>query len=143
MFFFSLRAQASIEYLLVVGISLLLISPIAVLFVYQSNSLSSEVNAQQLERIGHDVVSSAEEVFYLGPPSQKVLKAYFPEGLSAVSVYSNGVVFNLSLGKGVYSYPAYSSINNINLSGSISTFPGLHVLLIKAVDEGVVISEIT
>ncbi len=137
----SSRGQVSMEYLMVVGLSFLLITPLAVLFVYQSNSMSSEIQAVQMERVGQEIISSAEEVFYLGSPTQKVLKVYFPERLSSVTVESQAVVFNMTVGDSTLSYPAYSELS-LNMSGSIGNYPGPHILLIKSEENTVNIAEL-
>ena len=127
----SRRAQMSMEYLAVVGLSLLMIIPMVVLYYRESASLQSDVAASQLEKIGLSLIDAAEEVYYLGPPSQKALVVTFPRGVSSVVVDPELLTFTYMTPDGE-SVLSFSSSLPLNMSGSLRAFPGPHHILVSA-----------
>lgn len=128
------------EYLLVVGLSMLLIIPTIAIFATQSISLREDIASAQVERIGQELLGSAEEVYYLGPPTQKEVIITLPEGVTNISIDGQEIVFQYHYDGGIFTYPLYSELP-LNLSGNITRFQGLHTITVKAEETGIVISE--
>lgn len=137
--FLSIKGQVSMEYMTIMGLSLLLLMPLVVIFAQQSNSLQEEVDAVQIEKIGLSIIDSAEELFFLGSPSQKLLEIYFPNSIEQITIESQAIVFYYNDNE---SFAAESSLP-LNLTGTINIHPGIHNVLIKAETANINISELT
>ena len=134
------KAQVSMEYLAVIGISLFLIMPMVIIFYERSGSLQDDVNAAQLEKIGLDIIDAAEEAYYLGPPTQKSLDINLPQGIQAVTIGAEDVTFDYTTLQGTSSLSLTSKLP-LNMSGTINTHPGPQTLIIKAHKNGISINE--
>ena len=64
------KAQASMEYLLVAGLIILVILPSIYIFYSYSHRSNVEISQSQLNKVGRGIVDAAEEVYYLGEPLQ-------------------------------------------------------------------------
>ncbi len=126
------------EYLAVIGLSLLFIMPMIVIFFDQTNSLQEEIDYAHIEKIQTVLIDAAEEIYYIGPPSQKQLDIYFPEHIKSVLVQDQEIQISIeSLSTPLIQYTQLP----LNLTGSISTHAGIHHVTVTATDTGVTISE--
>ena len=134
------RAQISLEYLSIVGLSFLLLIPMIIIFYEQSGSLKDEIDAAQIEKAALELIGAAEEVYYLGEPSQKHLSLYFPASVESVTVEDDHLLITYATISGTADYTTYTPLP-LNLSGVIDAYPGQHRLLVQAHDEGITIIE--
>jgi uncharacterized protein (UPF0333 family) len=131
------RAQVSMEYILIISFSLLLAMPLVIIFLYNSSAFNTSVVNSQSGKVLQEIVGAAETVHYLGEPSQKIVSVYFPKSVQQV-IFSDKYVAMVMNETGsthyIYKY------SNINFTGNITTYPGLHVLKIAAVNNTVSIT---
>ena len=78
--------QVAMEYILTVGIVLIIVIPTAVIFYRQASYSADEINFAQIDKFGRDVVANAEKVYYLGHPSRIVLQERLPDKVENISV---------------------------------------------------------
>lgn len=128
------KAQVSMEYILIISFSLLLAMPLAVIFLYNSSAFNTNVVNSQAGKVLQEIVGAAETVHYLGEPSQKVISVYFPKNVKSV-IFAHKYVA-MVLDDGGISHYVYKH-SNINFTGNISVYPGLHLLKITAVNNTV------
>lgn len=133
------RAQASMEYLLVMGFVLLMLVPIAIVFYEQNREMNTQSNEQQAYLIARKIVEKGEEMYYLGEPSQTTLRVYFPENMNNVTIWNGSVVFELTRGSTFLDVAAHSW--SVNISGNLSVRPGSHCVQIRAVPNGVYVND--
>ena len=129
-----MRAQVSMEYMLVVGFSLLMIIPVIAIYGQQRDSINYQINTRQAHNIAHKVADAAETVYYLGKPAKTTLKVYMPANIEAVSIGNQTVKFYINVGKEVTEVNAESGVN---MTGYITTRRGLHFIEIAADDYAV------
>jgi hypothetical protein len=132
------RGQAAMEYLSVMGFALLLIIPIIIVFFSQSQDVTDQLSMNQVRSIGRDIVTSAEKIYYLGEPSQTILKVYMPSKILNIVVQQHALVFNMSINNAV-SEVVFAS--NVNLTGNISAQSGIRYIKVKAVGGEVNLSD--
>jgi len=78
------RAQASVEYLILFAVISAIIAP-ATYIVYSSlHSTDLEISAQAIKNIGLEMISKAEELYYLPPPAKISYTKEFPIGIKYV-----------------------------------------------------------
>jgi len=77
------------------------------------------------------MVGAAETVHYLGEPSQKIISVYFPQSVQQV-IFADKYIAMVMNETGTAHYVYKSS--EVNFTGNVSTYPGLHVLKVTAVN---------
>jgi hypothetical protein len=80
------KAQAALEYLMIVGLAFVIIMPMVYMFYSYTVSTQEEVGMAKIHKIGVDIAAAAEDVYYLGEPSRSTIKVNMPEMIAGVSV---------------------------------------------------------
>ena len=73
-----MRGQISIEYVMIVGFSLLIIAPLLLTALRTSGTYQTSIEQSQLDRIASDLTALADEVSFEGPPAARSVSVYFP-----------------------------------------------------------------
>lgn len=131
------KSQVSVEYMFVMGFAALITIPLLLIYYTYTADSSDSVAAGQATQISRKIVDSAESVYYLGKPSQTTLKVNFPDRIQSINLSSREVVFRMKLQSGVTDIVQVSAVN---LSGSLPTSQGIHVITIKAEDNYVLVT---
>lgn len=132
------KAQVSMEFLLVVGFAFLMTVPLIIIFYQQSETLSTEISASQINKVAGEIRDAADEVYYLGSPSKKTVTVYMPEGVQSISIGGNKIVFTVESPSGDYELVKWSAAN---LTGSIQTYNGIHYVSVESHNTYVSISD--
>lgn len=147
------RGQGAFEYILVVGIAMLLIVPGVMLFYNYSLKSNDEVMRSQINMIGNDIMDAVEKVYYIGEYSWQSLKIDIPNKVSNIYVLDNSEL--------IIEYHSYSGtsqavfFSDVNISGggnsipdppgavsiSNSMHPGLNIIKIVSMGSYVLINE--
>ncbi len=83
------KAQASMEYLLVAGLIMLVILPSIYIFYSYSHRSNQEIAQSQVNRFGTQIIDAAEEIYYLGGPSKTTLDLTMPNGVRNMEIWCN------------------------------------------------------
>jgi len=122
-------SQISMEYMMIIGFSMLVIIGILIISSAYSNDLKESVNLNQLDRIVKSIIESAESVYYYGEPSKTTLKVFIPERVESAVLINNSIIFKVMTSSGL-SDVGYKT--TMPLNGTISTKPGYHYISIEA-----------
>ncbi len=132
------RAQVSMEYLIIFGIAFALTIPLIVIYATQTNNIQADITSVQIYKIETKLSDYAEQVYYMGEPSQRTIYIDFPDGINNVILTDNSIIFNVTM----------SGLNSIiiketsaNITGSIRAFEGTHKLVFKAGTTQVLITD--
>lgn len=82
------KAQYAVEYMLIIGIGLLILIPSIAIFYNYSQSQSDEAIISRVESIGRNIVSNAEIVHHMGPPSRRTVQHEFPSKIHNITILS-------------------------------------------------------
>ncbi len=123
------KAQVSMEYMMVVGFSLLMIMPIIAIYGMERQSINNQVNAKQAGNIAKKIVDSAETVYYLGKPAKTTLKVYMPSNVERIEINNREIVFKVRVGKLLTDIVGTSQVN---MTGNLSTGQGIQYIDIAA-----------
>ncbi len=123
------KAQISMEFLLVIGFAFLMTIPLIVIFYQQSESLTTDITASQIDKVASEIRDAADEVYYLGPPSKKTITVYFPEGIKQVNITNNTITFVVSSSGGNFDLVKWAATN---LTGTLKTHKGIHQVTVEA-----------
>jgi len=130
--------QVSMEFLLITGFAFLLILPIVIIAYNQSATFNDEVSAAQIQKVGNQIAEAVNTVYYAGPPTKKTIKVWMPDNVYDVDITDQTLTFTVQGSGGQYEYSVFS---DTNMTGSIQTFNGVHVLSIQAETNVVNITE--
>ena len=132
------KAQVSLEFMMIVGVALLMTLPLILIFYRQSENINSEIGASQLDKVASEIRDAADEVYYLGSPSKKTVTVYMPEGVNNISITNNTIIFTVEAPGSDYELVKWSVTT---LNGSLQTYPGIHHISVEAYDNYVQISD--
>ena len=139
-------AQSAFEYLLVVGIALLIIVPGAILFYNYSFGSSDEMMRSTIDLVGNEIIDSVEKVYYIGENSWETIRLDVPESVKNIYVLNNyELVIEYESKVGFSEAVFFSDINMTTpyAQGNISDepHPGLNVIKIISMGDYVLINE--
>lgn len=134
------KAQISLEYMIIIGFALIITLPLLVIFFSNSSELTENVNTHQAKKIVREVVSAAEKVYYLGEPSQAVVRINMPGGVEDVIIRNKEFLLKVQFRTSITDIYEVSSVN---LTGSISSTSGIKNILVQAHEDFVNITEIS
>ncbi len=118
-----MKGQVSMEYVMVATFIALIVIPIAFLAFSFSRTSSAEIGLGQIDKMGNDIVKTAEKVFYQGSPSRITIIATMPDGVENIRIDKdwdsgqNELVFTTVLGSGINEL-AFPS--KVNIAGSFT-----------------------
>lgn len=135
-----MRAQSAMESIILAAALLLLTVPASFLILSFSKSSEAEISQNQINKVGTDISSISEKVYYQGYPSRITIKEIFPAGITRISIVKNWadgqneLVFMTSLNseKSEISFPF-----KVNIAGEFppeSYGKGLKTIKIETVD---------
>ena len=132
------KAQVSMEFMIIIGFSMLVIMPVIVLFFSNYQSLADNVYVSHASKAARTIMNSAEKVYYIGEPAQSVIKINMPERVDEVLIGGNYIIFKVRFDNSVTDVYETASMN---VTGSISATPGIKNILVQAHDDYVNITE--
>src|SRR3989338_1476221 len=125
-----MRAQAAVEYVIILGIVLLVLIPI---FYYSLSESNRTTRLNQASDIVNILARKSEAVYALGSGSRDYVWINVPQGIKDYSIYNKTIKLSFySLGDAV----AFSSVN---VTGRIPVVAGVYRLVIEAKDNNVVV----
>ena len=130
-----MKTQVSVEYLIIVGIALLLLTP---MILYATSLLSSskkELRINLAEDTVKSLAEAADWVYSLGPPSRMELTIYVPEKVNETLIEDHTILMKLE------DYPSpISTSTKANVTGNIPVENGYYKVWIIAEENYVNIS---
>ena len=113
------KAQSSLEYLLIVALTFMIIIPATYLFYNYSKESSQEISDAQITKLGRSIVDTAESIFYSGQGSKTTLQLNVPDNVySAMIIDGRELVFNTTTSFGVSENVFFSSVNMTTISSN-------------------------
>jgi hypothetical protein len=144
------KAQASFEYIMLVAIVLLfVVSGIGIIYQYSQRS-NEEINVAAIDKIGQDIIDTAEKIYYVGGNSWQSIKFNVPSSVKGIYVINNNEVVVQYESYGGLSEAVFFSTVNITTpyyaggSGNLSSYfhPGTTTLKFSSSGGNVIIQEI-
>ncbi len=74
------------EYLLIVGLAFVILTPMLYIFYDYTTTLRHDVNLAKVYKIGGTMTNAAEQMYYLGPPSRTSLRFTMPDGVINMTI---------------------------------------------------------
>ena len=127
-----MRAQVSVEYLMVIGVALVIVLP---LFYYAISESTNNIKLNQAEDAVNTIAKAADSVYSLGPGTKKYVDIVIPGGVEQSAIDGNAIKLKVSLFGSVADI--YSK-SKANLIGGVPLVSGPHRISIEALDSGYV-----
>lgn len=122
-----MRAQASLEYLIIVGVALLILTP-AIFYANEIiNSSKKELRRKIAENTVEIIAENSDWVYSLGEPSMVIVKVYVPELVEYINISQFKVAIKFK-----DSPEIISKSTRANITGFIPSNEGYYNILIKA-----------
>ncbi len=119
------KAQAAIEYVILISILMVFLIPI---IDYALNESVTSVRVNQLENSARRIAKAVNTVYALGPGTVEIVTVTFPTGIESTAVTGNEILLNVTI------YGSYSDVHyptKANVSGWLPTNPGTYRIAIK------------
>lgn len=123
------KAQVSMEYLIIFTIAFTMTLPLVIIYAKQTENVQADVTNAQIQKVANKITDYVNEVYFTGEPSQRTVTMTFPAGINSVELNGSLILFNITTTDLNY---ILVKETNANLTGEIKSFPGQHVLVFKA-----------
>ena len=128
-----LRAQAALEQMILLGMSILLVS---VIFAFSLNYAYDSVRAAQAKDTADKIAKASDSVYSLGPGSKTTISIYMPKDVRFVNITNNTVQIRFGLSSG--DTDVFSKSQAV-MVGSVQTTSDLQQIVLSADSSGRVI----
>ncbi len=132
------KGQIAVEYIIMVGFLMALTLPIISLFLEYSRGSQDKIITTQAYNAARKIVDTAETVYSYGEPSRLQISVFFPSNIDSIVLRNKEVMFKIQTSSGITDVAVYTIAN---LTGSLSTVEGTHVITVEAKSNYVEISE--
>jgi hypothetical protein len=123
------KYQSSMEFMVVIGFALLMITPVIIMYSTQRNDINDRVNSNQAFQIARKIVDSAESVYYFGEPSKTTIRVFIPRNVVAFNISRYEVIVKVRTQAGV---AEIVQVSKVNISGDIPPNYGVYDIEVVA-----------
>ncbi len=140
------KGQAAMEYLLIVGLAFVILTPMLYMFYDYTTTLRRDVNLAKVYKIGGTMVNTAEQMYYLGPPSKTTLRFNMPDGVANLTVRGarrDVLVFHFGDPANYEEIVIPGNIPMVSLLNTSDMTPGIKVVAVEATSNEVLLRRAT
>lgn len=130
-----MKAQAAIEYMMIISISLVILIPLFFLVNSYISSSKDELKIRALEDGVDSLAEASDMVYFQGYPAKMSISMYIPDGVQSATVSGNLIRVNVRTSSGITDIIA---LTQANMTGVLPTQSGTHKLKIVAQEDGLV-----
>lgn len=132
------EAQVSVEYMLLIGFVTVITIPLVLIYHSFIQESDVEISSSQINQVAKKIVDAAESIYYLGEPSQTILRVNIPDNVVLADLSAGyEVVFKIQTPSGKSDIVRNS---NVNITGSLPVNGGTYEVTVKAVSDHVEVS---
>lgn len=124
-----LKAQVSMEYMIIIGFVTAIIVPLLLIFNAHSTEINEDIIANEADTIASKIADSAESVYYLGETSKVTFRVYMPKKINEINISGNEIVFFIKKSNGVDEVVKYVPIP---INGSLSKESGIQKIVVES-----------
>lgn len=132
------KGQAAMEYMIIFAVVIVMILPLILIFTVQTENMQTDITNAQLKKASDELTNSVSDMYYMGYPAQKTIRLSFPKGVQSISIHDKLIELNVTTSE-VNSELVWEMPTNV--SGSLGTFEGDHIIVIQARNNDVYIHE--
>jgi len=116
------KSQSSLEFLIIFGMGFIFIILLSSIFFSYSKSASNSLDKEQIDKIGFEITSNIEKIYFLGSGNRVTMKAKFPNGIENFTIKHKNISDPNNLGQYIqFDYLDIEVLNDIpkNLTDTI------------------------
>ncbi len=132
------KGQASMEYIVIFSVAVIMTIPLLIIFAAQQGNIRSDITNAQAQRAASEIISAAEEVYFMGTPAQRTIKVNFPEGIESITINETVLVISLATADRDYDVSRETAAQ---ITGNLSTSPGQKTIVLRAEEAQVIITD--
>lgn len=136
------KSQVAMEYIIIVGLVLVILVPIILLYARYSSETNYAVTASKAEVIANEIAKAANSVYFYGEDTQTSIEVDFPSGVESISFSGNEIVFSIRTDNGISEIAKVTEVQLTDLSGlgQIPLVPGRKKIIVKSLGDKVAVS---
>lgn len=123
------RAQVAVEYVIVVGIAMLITIPLFLIYYSYSSESEDYVTLNQLNVVSRKIIDSAESLYVIGEPARTEIKVFIPGKVYDANISQNEVIFYVNTQNG---QTEVTLASNVNITGTLPSSEGIHHIVLEA-----------
>lgn len=135
----SRRAQAGIDYFVVIAMLLVLLSPFWIYLYDNLNRSQDDLRIAYAKTATSRIKEAADLVYSQGAPAQATIQVYLPSSIDSTNVTTNTLEMKMRVAGGTSD--VVSTTRAAQLQGSLPATEGYHSIIVKAMDGYVNITE--
>jgi len=121
------KAQVSVEYLVIIGLSFAVLIPTSYFFYQYSQKSSEGVVRQQITQIGNEVLKNAETIYGLSDGTLTTVTLKYPSNIRDMYILSNNeLIIRYEISSGINDAVFYSKVplsGPVDLTGTACAAP--------------------
>lgn len=133
-----MKAQAALEYLIMAGISLTIVSFIWVYVTSSTAQTEWTMKTAYARQAANKIAQSADIVYTQGYPAEVSFLAVFPDNIDSVSIANRTIIIQMRSG---YMLTTIIASTLAEITGNISIYQGSHRISVKSENGYVNITE--
>lgn len=126
------RGQASVEYLILIGVMLAFLIP---LFYYSLSEITNNLKISQADNAVNLIAGKIDNVYSLGSGNREKLKVTIPRGTASLEIIENKTV-ELKLLVFGNQTEIFKTTKATNIQGSLPKNPGTYFFIIESLENG-------
>lgn len=123
------RGQAAMEYLIIAGFALAIVSVLTIIYFTQNEENKLMITTTQADRITKKLADTAEEVYFLGKPTATTVKVYIPSSVENIEIGNYEILFQISTASGIIDIEQPVTVN---VTGTITASEGVKHIHLKS-----------
>lgn len=126
-----MKAQTGMEYIIMFGFSLLILSAIWIGINYRTSSTEIELQTAYAQNAVDKIAEASDSVYVQGYPARVTIRVVFPKNVESAYLSGNEVTVILNRQGSLVNISATSMAP---LFGNLTAYEGIHTVLIKSDD---------
>ena len=128
-----MKAQSSIEYIILVGLILAALIP---LVYYATTKSSNEIRINQADQTVQTIAKAADNVYTAGPGNREYIRVVLPSGINYFNITGRNVILSIGI-YGAASQVHARSIATLTNTSILPNEQGVYNLIVRMTDKGV------
>ncbi len=133
------KAQVSMEYMIIIGFSLMVMIPIIILATNYSTDYSYKFKSYQAQKAADIFTKISDELFFEGYPSKRTIKIYIPDNIKDSYIINKTIVFELRQKNDIIKVYSTAEYANMSFENKIENSGYLTFELYHAINDTIVI----
>ena len=135
-----MKAQIATEYLVVVGIVVLIIIPLTYVYIKYSNQSEYAITSAKVSSIANEISKIANSAYVYGQDTQLTIDLDFPSNIQSITFSNKDIIFKIKNSQGdVVDIVKQAEVSLTSLSSGIPVTQGRKKIVVKSLGDKVLV----